>query len=487
MAMQISVALSRNGQGRRVETCDTVMQQIWAAWDGLRRPIWMFDPVALRGVYANPAALSLWGAASLEELLARDFSGISETVRARTDRLSAVTADGTEISERWTFYPNGRPITVQATISTYDLDGGAPVLLFEASPIDAEPEERRALEALRHTSSIISLFDDVGSPLFANPAAFAAYGRLDLAFESRFADVESGRTMVARALAGEAVTLLSEVVSVGGRRWHHLDARPGLDPVTGKAIILLNEQDVTAAVEAQAARTAAEHKVAEAEARQAFLTEMSHELRTPLNAVLGFADLLARSEMRPEQSEQAERILVGGRRLLTVVNEMIRVSEGSDSVAPEPVFTEVDAPPIHDRPLRALYVDDSEPNRRLVATVLHSQGCVCETAEDGRQGLEAVRAGDWDLILMDIQMPVMDGIEAARAIRALGDYRARVPIVAVTANTLTAQLEVYRAAGMDDWIEKPVDIGLLVEKTYGWGMSGWRHIGSENSETGAAI
>lgn len=434
----------------------------------------MFDPVALRGVYANPAALALWGAESLEELLARDFTAISQTVKARTDRLAKATADGSEVSERWTFYPNGRPVTVQATISAYDMADRSTVLLFEASPVDAEPEERRALEALRHTSSLISLFGDDGLPLFANPAAFAAYGRADLPFESRFAAVESGHALAARALAGEAATLLSEVVTLEGRRWHHLDARPGLDPVTGKTTVLLNERDVTETVQAQAAQAAAEHQAAEAEARRAFLTEMSHELRTPLNAVLGFSELLSGSQLNPEQSEQADHIQQGGQRLLSVVNEMIRVSEGAQPIARNQASSGIASSPVSERAPRILYVDDSEANRRLVTTVLRSQGFECETADDGQQGLDAVIAGDWDLILMDIQMPVMDGVAATRAIRGLQDFRSRAPVMAVTANTLAAQLETYIDAGINDWIEKPVDIGLLVEKSLGWATSGWR-------------
>ena len=434
----------------------------------------MFDPVALRGVYANPAALALWGAASLAELLGRDFTAISETVKSRTDRLAKATADGSEVSERWTFYPNGRPVTVQATISAYDLAGGASVLLFEASQVDAEPEERRALEALRHTSSLISLFGDNGLPLFSNPAAFAAYGRGDLPFESRFAALESGQALAERALAGEAVTHLSEVVTLQGRRWHHLDARPGLDPVTGKTTVLLNERDVTETIQAQAAQAEAEHKAAEAEARQTFLTEMSHELRTPLNAVLGFSELLSRSELTPEQFEQADRIQQGGHRLLSVVNEMIRVSEGAEPTLVSPAALGVTSLPVSHRVPRVLYVDDSEANRRLVVTVLRSQGLDCETANDGQQGLDAVMTGDWDLVLMDIQMPIMDGVAATRAIRALQDFRSRAPIVAVTANTLAAQLDTYMDAGINDWIEKPVDIGLLIEKTLRWATSGWR-------------
>ena len=146
------------------------------AWDRLRRPIWLFDPISCRGLYANAAAIELWGAASREELLARDFSELSPAVRTRVERLALATANGESVTERWSFYPQGRPVTVQAMISSFALDDGRVVLLFEAEPVDVEAEELRAVEALRHTSILITLFDPKGRPTFTTPAAFAAYG-----------------------------------------------------------------------------------------------------------------------------------------------------------------------------------------------------------------------------------------------------------------------------------------------------------------------
>jgi CheY-like chemotaxis protein len=449
----------------------------WDAWDDLRRPIWLFDPVALRGVYANAPALALWGAASLDELLTRDFTALSPAVRARTERLASATIDGTEVSERWTFYPRGKPVTVQAVISTYRLPDGTPVLLFEAAPIDAEAEERRALEALRHTSTLISLFDEAGRLLFANPAVYSAYGQGDLPLASRLVVPERAQALLARAMAGETATDMCEVLTRRGPRWHQLDARTQLDPVTGATSILLDERDVTETIEAQSARAAAERKAAAAEIRQSFLTEMSHELRTPLNAVLGFSELLVASELDAEQVEQATRIQEGGRRLLTVINEMIRLADEASAgvmTARAPAETPRVAQALDDRATRVLYVDDNEANRRLVVTVLSSQGMVCETATDGSEGLKPVQTGDWDVVLMDIQMPVMDGVAATRAIRALDDFRAGVPVVAVTANTLRTDLEAYAAAGMSDCIEKPVVVATLLEKAMGWATCGWR-------------
>ena len=449
------------------------------AWDALRRPIWLFDPADLRGVYANPAALELWGADSLDELLSRDFSQLSPAVRARTERLAQATAGGGTVTEQWTFYPRGQPATVEATISTYRLPDGRAVLLFEAGLTDVGSGERRAVEALRHASTLITLFDEAGRPLFANPAAFAAYGGGEHPFAARFADADQGAHMLVQALAGETVSAVRETQTLAGRRWHHLDVRPVLDPVTGAAGVLLNETDVTERVEAERARAAAEQKASMAEARQKFLTDMSHELRTPLNAVIGFSELLTTAGLAAEPSDHAARIHGAGKRLLSVVNEMIRLSEldgwTGERAADEPTEPEAPAgrgPEPAAGALRVLYVDDNESNRSLVTAVLRSQGIDCRTANDGREGVAAARTGGWDVILMDIQMPVMDGVEATRAIRALPGPAGAAPILAVTANTLASQLETYADAGMDDCVSKPIDMAELLTKIVAWSEAG---------------
>ena len=454
-------------------------------WDRLRRPVWMFDPVSLRGVYANAAALTLWGADTLEELLARDFSNLSPAVKARTARLKAATAGGNEVDERWTFYPNGRPVTVQATISTFQMDDGRGVLLFEAAPLDVGAEERRAVEALRHTSTLITLLDEAGGILFSNPAAYAAYGPGEGALALRFVDPDRAAWFLAQARTGQTVSRLCEVETSAGRRWHDVNARLVSDPVTGASGVLLNEQDVTARVEAEGAKATAEQKTAMAEARQRFLTDMSHELRTPLNAVIGFSELLSGAGLAPAQGEQAKRIHQAGQRLLTVVNQMIDLSEQGDDPEPaSPAAPDADIPvglapetasvPDGKPPLRVLCVDDNQTNRMLMTAMLVGQGMVCETADDGALGLAAAAAGDWDVVLMDIQMPVMDGVESARRIRALGGEAGAVPIIAVTANTLAEQVDSYAEAGMDDLVAKPVNMAELLGKVAHWGGCGWR-------------
>lgn len=463
------------------------------AWHSLRRAVWLFDPDSCFGVYANRTALALWGANDLDELLSRDFSKLSPAVRTRTDRLKAVTAKGEQVEERWTFYPKNEPLTVQALISTIALDDGRKVLLFEATEAEVGAEERRAVEALRHSAGPVGLFDTGGAALFANPGAFSTYGEGGGLID-RFEDRRVGEAVLAAALDERTTAEVHRMVTLRGPRWHHIDCRPVQDPVTGAISVLLNERDVTDRVEAEAARAAAEQKVAMVEARQKFLSDMSHELRTPLNAVMGFADVLGRAGLMPAQAACVARITAAGQALQMVVEQMIDLSRRDDwdspidlnalmtpkaADAPEAardvaVANDAAADQDEGRAMVVLYIDDNESNRVLVSTLLTAQGVMCETADDGAQGVEAARRGGWDVILMDIQMPVMDGVEATRRIRALEAEVAATPIIALTANTLAEQLEVYFAVGMDDCIAKPLNAAEMFGKLLTQASRPWR-------------
>ncbi|MFO1066956.1 MAG: response regulator [Geminicoccaceae bacterium] len=114
-------------------------------------------------------------------------------------------------------------------------------------------------------------------------------------------------------------------------------------------------------------------------------------------------------------------------------------------------------------PLRLLLVDDNPVNLRLAGILLERAGHAVATAGDGVAAVEAVARDRFDLVLMDVQMPVLDGLEAARRIRALPDAaRARVPIVAVTANAMQGDAATCRAAGMDGFVAKPFDRATLL-------------------------
>jgi PAS domain S-box-containing protein len=112
--------------------------------------------------------------------------------------------------------------------------------------------------------------------------------------------------------------------------------------------------------------------------------------------------------------------------------------------------------------VRALVVEDNATNRMIATKLLEQLGAQVATAVDGYTGVEAAADGGFDLILMDIQMPGIDGLEATRRIRALGGAAAATPIVALTANVLAHQRRAYLDAGMDGVVGKPISPAELL-------------------------
>ncbi|RZJ01480.1 MAG: PAS domain S-box protein [Brevundimonas sp.] len=106
--------------------------------------------------------------------------------------------------------------------------------------------------------------------------------------------------------------------------------------------------------------------------------------------------------------------------------------------------------------LRVLMADDAAPNRELVGIMLGAMGIDLTAVVNGVEAVEAARGGGFDLILMDVHMPEMDGLDATRAIRALEGPEGRVPIIALTANVQPDQIERCKTAGMDAHVGKPI-------------------------------
>jgi PAS domain S-box-containing protein len=111
-----------------------------------------------------------------------------------------------------------------------------------------------------------------------------------------------------------------------------------------------------------------------------------------------------------------------------------------------------------------LVVEDNPTNRIIATRLLEQLGASVETAADGFLGVEAAARGGFDLILMDVQMPGMDGLEAARRIRALPAPLGETPIVALTANVLSHQSQAYLAAGMNGVVGKPISPTALLQE-----------------------
>ena len=119
--------------------------------------------------------------------------------------------------------------------------------------------------------------------------------------------------------------------------------------------------------------------------------------------------------------------------------------------------------------VRVLLAEDDEVSCFAVQSILKSSGCEVSVARDGCEALEMLRQEDFDLVLMDVQMPFMDGVTATKAIRAGQGGRRDIPIVALTAYAMASDRENFLKAGMDDYLAKPVDIDAVrrVVRRYG--------------------
>ena len=132
--------------------------------------------------------------------------------------------------------------------------------------------------------------------------------------------------------------------------------------------------------------------------------------------------------------------------------------------AGEPAAAETEAkaaaPPAA-RPLRILLAEDNPVNQMLVRTMLQKMGHSVTVADNGRIAVELLAAGEFDAVLMDMQMPEMDGDEATRAIRAMAPPRNRLPVIALTADAMLEHRDRYLAAGVDELVPKPIDWAAL--------------------------
>ncbi len=114
---------------------------------------------------------------------------------------------------------------------------------------------------------------------------------------------------------------------------------------------------------------------------------------------------------------------------------------------------------------RLLIAEDSSVIQNVMAKVLKFQNYDIDYAKNGQQVLKKIESKDFDVILMDINMPEMDGMTCSKKIRALAEPRkASIPIIAVTGNAQNYSMEDFKAAGITDYLPKPIDFDVLIDK-----------------------
>lgn len=196
--------------------------------------------------------------------------------------------------------------------------------------------------------------------------------------------------------------------------------------------------------------------------RTRFLTEMAHAIRTPLYSLNGGLELL--SDTVGPQSQDLRVVREAADQLVEIASKLIEQVDGqAPDLRPQ---VPVKPAPSPDEPWQSeapcvLVAEDTESNRYVVERILSSIGCETVMVTNGVEAVEAARSRCFDVILMDVMMPIVDGEQATRAIRALDGPSSRAPIIGVTAHSLRAERERLLSAGMTACLSKPVRRDVL--------------------------
>ncbi len=189
---------------------------------------------------------------------------------------------------------------------------------------------------------------------------------------------------------------------------------------------------------------------------------LPHDLKTPLHTILSSANLLKKHSTNTEDVRLVESIEKAGHQLLALFDKFL-LPDIVENAAAELDEVKTDNADISHHAgsfQKILVVDDNNINRKIAKNILEDQGYTVELAKDGYAAVEKSLIGHFDLILMDLQMPLMNGIEAAKAIREAekrGALDTSPVILALTANTNPKDKDACMLAGMNGFLSKPFE------------------------------
>jgi CheY-like chemotaxis protein len=228
-----------------------------------------------------------------------------------------------------------------------------------------------------------------------------------------------------------------------------------------RALQLRAERRVRELAHLQLELAGAKDRVEEAlSARNRFISEMAHAIRTPLAALSGGLELL-RSKVRMDGEKDLSVAREAAEQLGELASRLIEEAASDGEADPVAYASGVGTPTpetasaLPDQP-RILLAEDTESNRYVAERMLADLGCLVTSVENGAAAVEAIRRQSFDLVLMDVMMPIMNGEQATQAIRGLSGPAARTPIIGVTAHSLQSERERLLSAGMTACMAKPV-------------------------------
>jgi signal transduction histidine kinase len=206
--------------------------------------------------------------------------------------------------------------------------------------------------------------------------------------------------------------------------------------------------------------------------------DLLHDLRTPLNQIIGYSEMLLEQAQEQGQTDlvsDLEKTRAAGRTMLALLNthfqpvgsafEPPTLAESRSALSPTAPGEPLSDPGMSDTPgvqtgARILVVDDVEANRDLLTRRLQQQGCVVTAVTNGREALESLRAETFDLVLLDIMMPEMDGYEVLRCVKA-DPLLCRLPVIMISALSEMDSVARCIEMGAEDYLPKPFNPILL--------------------------
>lgn len=341
----------------------------------IEAPIWVFDVDRHRMWWANEAGLRFWQAPSLSDLLARDYSNDSSSVRRRLRTVVDEVKPGHSTLDRWTLYPGNDPVPVDLRLTPIQIGRGRRNgLIIEAAVVDEASAladlDSRTLEAMRYSPVMISYYAPNGALISMNARARDVFGRArdtngsqaksppDQAYlQQRMTDRDVAEDLLAACNRGDEPSGTFQVETPAGRRWHRMTLRMGRDPVTGNHAVIVVEEDITSLKDAVGAlerqnrmlhhrfvSTVSTLEEAQRDMEQAknvkhdFLARMTHDLRTPLNAILGFSEMISSESMQEPSIEKyrqyGEHIYTAAGNLLAMIDDLLDLSRAESGQLP---------------------------------------------------------------------------------------------------------------------------------------------------------